>query len=66
VLDKWGLNLPRFVVGFRPEQCRYLDYHRIEVFERHVGGRRRVWDPDIHDLVDIEPKGAPVTVYGDE
>ena len=66
VLDKWALNLPRFVVGFRPEQCRYLDYHRIEVFERHVGGRRRVRDTDIHDLVDIQPKGAPVTVYGDE
>jgi putative restriction endonuclease len=66
VLDKWGLNLPRFVVGFRPEQCRYLDYHRIEVFERHVGGRRRVRDTDIHDLVDIAPEGAPVTVYGDE
>ena len=66
VLDKWGLHLPRFVVAFRPEQCRYLDYHRLEVFERHVGGRRQVRDTDIHDLVDIEPKGAPVTVYGDE
>jgi putative restriction endonuclease len=66
VLEKWGLNLPRFVVAFRPEQCRYLDYHRLEVFERHVGGRRRARDTDIHDLVDIEPKGAPVTVYGDD
>jgi putative restriction endonuclease len=66
VLDKWGLGLPRFVVAFRPEQCRYLDYHRLEVFERHVGGRRRVRETDIHDLVDIEPKGTPVTVYGDE
>ena len=66
LLDKWGLHLPQFVVAFRPEQCRYLDYHRVEVFERHVGGRRRVQETDIHDLVDIQPKGAPVTVYGDE
>jgi hypothetical protein len=54
------------VGAFRPEQCRYLDYHRLEVFERHVGGRRRVQETDIQDLVDIQPKGAPVTVYGDE
>lgn len=66
VLDKWGLHPPRFVVAFRPEQCRYLDYHRLEVFERHVGGRRRERETDIQDLVDIVPKGAPVTVYGDE
>jgi putative restriction endonuclease len=65
VLDKWGVQ-PRYVYAFRPEQCRYLDYHRVEVFERHVGGRRRALETDIHDLVDIEPKGAPVTVYGDE
>jgi putative restriction endonuclease len=66
VLDKWGLHPSRFVGAFRPEQCRYLDYHRLEVFERHVGGRRRVQETDIQDLVDIQPKGAPVTVYGDE
>lgn len=41
VLDKWGLRLPRYVDAFRPEQCWYLDYHRREVFERHIGGRRR-------------------------
>jgi putative restriction endonuclease len=66
VLDKWGLKTPCDVGAFRPEQCGYLAYHRIEVFERHVGGRRKSLETHVHDLVDIEPKGAPVTVYGDE
>jgi hypothetical protein len=34
VLEKWGIALPRNVGAFRPEQCRYLDYHRTEVFEK--------------------------------
>jgi hypothetical protein len=66
VLDKWGLQVPRYVDAFRPEQCRYLDYHRVEIFERHVGGRRKALETDLRDLLDIEPKGTPVTVYGDE
>jgi hypothetical protein len=65
VLDKWGLQLPRYVDAFRPEQCRYLNYHRQEVFERHVGGRRRSQETDVEDTVEAEP-GAPVTVYGEE
>jgi hypothetical protein len=67
VLDKWGVKLPCFGGTFRPEQCAYLEYHRIEVFERQAaGGRRKSLETHVHDLVDIEPKGAPVTVYGDE
>ncbi len=62
VLDKWGLQLPRYVDEFRPEQCRYLDYHRRAVFERHVGGRRKSTE-DIGDPADEEP-GSPVTIYG--
>ncbi len=65
VLEKWGLALPRYVDAFRPEQCRYLDYHRREVFERHFGGRRRSRETDPEDPVDCEP-GEPATVYGPE
>jgi putative restriction endonuclease len=64
VLDKWGLQLPRYADAFRPEQCRYLDYHREEVFERHIGGRRKSQE-GVEDPVDAQP-GAPVTVYGEE
>lgn len=64
VLDKWGLQLPRYVNAFRPEQCRYLDYHRREVFERHIGGRRKSQEMDIEDPAESEP-GAPVTIYGE-
>jgi putative restriction endonuclease len=65
VLDKWGLRLPRYVDAFRLEQCRYLDYHRNEVFERHVGGRRKSQDQAIQELAEGQP-GAPVTVYAEE
>lgn len=64
VLDKWGVRLPRHVDGFQPEQCHYLDYHRREVFERHVGGRRKSQETDVEDPVDAE-LGVPVTVYGE-
>ncbi len=66
VLEKWGLRLPRNVAPFRPQQCRYLGCHRREVFERHVGGRRKLQDPaPVEDPVESEP-GAPVTVYGED
>ena len=65
VLDKWGLQPPRHVDAFRPEQCRYLDYHRRDVFERHVGGRRKSQETDVEDPVEAQP-GAPVIVYGEE
>ena len=65
VLEKWGLRLPRHADAFRPEQCRYLDYHRGEVFERHVGGRRKSQAQSVEDLAEAEP-GAPVTVYAEE
>ena len=70
VLDKWGLKPPRYVDAFRPEQCRYLDYHRTEVFERPVRGRRKSPETDIEDPaagvpVEVEFSG-PVTVYGEE
>jgi hypothetical protein len=65
VLDKWGLRLPRYVDAFRPEQCRYLEYHRQEVFERHVGGRRRSQEADVQAPIQGD-SGAPVTIYGEE
>ncbi|MGH8323802.1 MAG: HNH endonuclease [Steroidobacteraceae bacterium] len=65
VLDKWGLRLPRYVDPFRPEQCRYLDYHRLEIFERHVGGRRKSLETAVEDPLETEP-GAPLTVYEGE
>jgi hypothetical protein len=64
VLDKWGLRLPRYVDAFRPEQCRYLDYHRREVFEHHVGGRRKWQEPHVEDTTEAV-SGAPVTLYGE-
>jgi putative restriction endonuclease len=64
VLDKWGLQLPRYVDAFRPEQCRYLDCHRTEVFEHHVAGRSKSRETDIEDPVETEP-GPPVTLYGE-
>ncbi len=63
VLDKWGLQLPRYVDAFRPAQCRYLEYHRTKVFEHHVAGRRKSRETDI-EPVDPEP-GPPVTLYGE-
>lgn len=63
VLDKWGLQTPRRVSAFRPEQCRYLEFHRAEVFEHHIGGRRKASETEVEDPVD----GAtvlPVTIYG--
>jgi hypothetical protein len=41
VLEKWGITLPRNVGAFAPEQCRYLEYHRTQVFEKTNGGRRK-------------------------
>jgi putative restriction endonuclease len=63
VLESWGLHLPRQAGAFRPEQCRYLDHHRREIFERHVGGRRKSPETAVEDDHDGEP-GA-VTVYGE-
>ena len=40
VLMSWGIALPRNVGAFSPEQCRYLAYHRVHVFEQSNGGRR--------------------------
>jgi hypothetical protein len=65
VLDKWGLQLPRYVDAFRPEQCRYLEYHRREIFGRHVGGRRKSQEDEIEDTAEAI-SGAPVTLYGEE
>jgi putative restriction endonuclease len=40
VLESWGIALPRNVGPFHPEQCRYLEHHRVHVFEKSNGGRR--------------------------
>jgi hypothetical protein len=34
VLVRWGIQLPQNVGGFRPEQRRYLAYHRSNVFDK--------------------------------
>ena len=39
VLRSWGITLPRNVGSFHGEQCKYLEYHRREVFEQERGGR---------------------------
>ena len=66
VLDKWAQQFLRNVGAFRPEQCSYLQYHRLEVFERHVGGRRKSLETQVFDPIEVEPRGTPVTVYGEE
>jgi HNH endonuclease len=63
VLDKWGLQLPCQVNAFRPEQCPYLKFHRSEVFERHVGGRRKALETDADGAVN-RATVIPVTIYG--
>jgi putative restriction endonuclease len=40
VVKCWGIDAGKNVGVFRPEQARYLDFHRREVFERQAGGRR--------------------------
>jgi len=65
VLDKWGLQLPRSVDAFRPEQCRYLGYHRQMIFEGHVGGRRKSQEADVEGPVEEAP-ATPVTIYAEE
>jgi putative restriction endonuclease len=64
VLEKWGLQLPRQVRAFGAQQCQYLDYHRREVFEHHVGGRRKPHETDVEEVHETEPD-EPVTVYGE-
>jgi putative restriction endonuclease len=68
VLDKWGLQPPRSVDAFRPEQCRYLAYHRQVIFEGNLGGRRKSQDAETADVKEPaeEVPVAPVTVYAEE
>ena len=40
VLESWGIALPQNVGPFSQQQCRYLAYHRVHVFEKSNGGRR--------------------------
>ena len=40
VVRAWGLDSARPPYPFRPEQCRYLDFHRRELFETVHAGRR--------------------------
>jgi putative restriction endonuclease len=62
VLEFWGLSLPRNVGAFHAEQCKYLDYHRRNVFEQVVGGRR-VTVPDEVEAPKIGVHVQPVVVY---
>jgi putative restriction endonuclease len=57
VLLSWKLELPLNVGAFVPRQCRYLEYHRREVFERHGGGRRQ--------QSVAAPVGAPVALQAE-
>jgi hypothetical protein len=40
VLTSWGIKPGRTVGTFKPEQKKYLAYHRQQVFEQEAGGRR--------------------------
>src|SRR5580704_448022 len=40
VTKAWGLDKTRPLQPFRPEQCKYLDFHRQHIFEKVGGGRR--------------------------
>jgi putative restriction endonuclease len=40
VTKAWGLDKARLAQPFRPEQCKYLDFHRQHIFEKIIGGRR--------------------------
>lgn len=40
VLQAWGITLPCNVGPFQTGQCRYLEWHRLQVFEPGEGGRR--------------------------
>ena len=40
VTKAWGLDKTRPPQPFRPEQCKYLDFHRQHIFEKVGGGRR--------------------------
>ncbi|HET7757368.1 MAG TPA: HNH endonuclease [Steroidobacteraceae bacterium] len=40
VARAWGFDRARPPYAFRPEQCRYLDFHRRNVFETVHAGRR--------------------------
>jgi putative restriction endonuclease len=71
VLESWGIVLPHKVGAFRPEQCRYLDYHRREVFEQHGGGRRSASTggadeaaaPGTVDPVTVKPAGVKEVAF---
>jgi hypothetical protein len=41
VLENWRIPLPHNGGPFHPEQRRFLDFHRREIFQQHGGGRRR-------------------------
>ena len=58
VLERWGIRVPRNVGTFRPEQHRYLEYHRANVFEKTSGGRRGQTD----DALELLETGEPVIV----
>ncbi|HEY6482725.1 MAG TPA: HNH endonuclease signature motif containing protein [Steroidobacteraceae bacterium] len=59
VLASWALPVPFCAGTFNADQCRYLDFHRREVFERHPQGRRRKGDPRTADIEIAAPEPAP-------
>jgi putative restriction endonuclease len=40
VIEIWRIDINQNVGPFKPEQCKYLEYHRRHVFEHHGSGRR--------------------------
>jgi putative restriction endonuclease len=61
VLDHWHIRRPLNVVGFRPEQCCFLGYHRREVFQQHGAGRRQK-STESFEPVPVVPIAEPATV----
>lgn len=62
VLQSWGIQVPRNVGAFAPEQGRFLDYHRRQVFEQHGGGRRQPGQTHEVEGDFAAAKGEPVVV----
>jgi hypothetical protein len=62
VLRNWHIAPSLNVGAFRPEQCYFLDLHRREIFQQHVGGRRQK-TPEHLDGVPETLNAEPAVVH---
>jgi hypothetical protein len=63
VLENWRIQLTHNAGTFNAEQCRFLEFHRREVFQQHGGGRRHAASRDFIDTVDdASATVEPVTI----